>query len=143
MITCQSLILLMKYWLSVEIFLCSWLTYIRQNMILNYDVYMFFNIDEKIKFMILLPLYWVQIQNPYFGSELNIFHMIVSLTVFFKCSSSFISHLHKRERIFKIDRYLDVWQKFSQRILNNSRPVVWIFYQIVWLIYCRLCIFLL
>lgn len=93
--------------------------------------------------MILLPLYWVQIQNPYFGSELNIFHMIVSLTVFFKCSSSFISHLHKRERIFKIDRYLDVWQKFSQRILNNSRPVVWIFYQIVWLIYCRLCIFLL
>lgn len=62
---------------------------------------------------------------------------------FYKCSSSFISHLHKRERIFKIDRYLDVWQKFSQRILNNSRPVVWIFYQIVWLIYCRLCIFLL
>lgn len=32
--------------------------------------------------MILLPLYRVQIQNPYFGSELYIFHMVVSLTVF-------------------------------------------------------------
>lgn len=61
-------------------------------MILNYDVYMFFNIDEKIKFMILLPLYRVQIQNPYFGSELNIFHMIVSLTVFFLNAALVLFH---------------------------------------------------
>lgn len=41
----------------------------------------------------------------------------------FTCSSSFISHLHKSKRIFKIDRYLEVWQKFSLKILNNSRPL--------------------
>lgn len=134
----------MKYWLSVEIFLCSWLTSIYDKTwywIMTFKCFSTNMKKSKYDFITFISsanpeyLFWFRIKYIPYDCVINRF--------FFKCSSSFISHLHKRERIFKIDRYLDVWQKFSQRILNNSRPVVWIFYKIVWLIYCRLSIFLL